>query len=66
MTPEQAAAHLFRRLSGVDAQALDVLVKTIVDQRRLQTLGGIPPAYNDQAWENVRLPGGPDPEYRGI
>lgn len=66
MTLQEATSHLLRRLSGVDAQALDVLLKTIVDQRRLQTLGGIPPAFNDQRWENVRLPGGPDPEYRGI
>lgn len=66
MTPEQAAAHLFRRLSGVDAKAVDVLVKTIVDLRRLQTLGGERPPYNDRTWRNRRLPGGPDPEYRGI
>lgn len=66
MTLEQATKHLFRRLSGVDAEALDVLVKTIVDLRRLQTLGGEPPPYNDTTWRNRKLPGGPDPEYRGI
>jgi hypothetical protein len=66
VTLEQATKHLFSRLSGVDAEALDVLVKTIVDLRRLQTLGGERPPYNDTTWTNRKLPGGPDPEYRGI
>jgi hypothetical protein len=66
VTLEEATKHLFGRLSGVDAEALDVLVKTIVDLRRLQTLGGERPPYNDTTWRNRRLPGGPDPEYRGI
>jgi hypothetical protein len=66
VTPQEAASHLLRRLSGEDAEALDVLLKTIVALKRLQTLGGPPPPFNDQAWENVRLPGGPEPEYRGI
>lgn len=65
MTPEEAAAHLFRRLSGADAEALDVLVKTIVDLKRLQTLGGPPPPFNDQAWKNRTLPGGVHPDYQG-
>jgi len=66
MTPDQAAAHLFRRLSGVDAQALDVLVSTIVELKKRRTLGGPPPAFNARSWENRVLPVGPDPEYRGI
>lgn len=66
MTPEAAAAHLFRRLSGVDAEALDVLVKRIVDLTRRRTLGGPPPAFNADEWANRKLPDGPDPEYRGL
>jgi hypothetical protein len=66
VTLEQATAHLFRRLSGVDAEALDVLVKTIVDLKRRRTLGGVPPAFNADEWRNRKLPDGPDPEYRGL
>lgn len=66
MTAEEAAAHLFRRLSGVDAEALDVLVKAIVDLKRRRTLGGVPPVFNADEWANRKLPDGPDPEYRGL
>jgi hypothetical protein len=66
VTPDQAAKHLLARLSGDDAKALDVLLKALEELRGRQTVGGTPPPYNDRSWTNVDLPGGPDPEHRGL
>jgi hypothetical protein len=61
---DQATTHLLHRLAGVDAAALDVLLHELAEMRRRRTLGGIPPAC--KPWANKQLPGGPDPEYRGL
>jgi hypothetical protein len=66
VTVDQATRHLLARLSGDDAAALDVLLREIAELRNRQTLGGIPPAFTDRTWENEQLPGGPDPEHRGL
>lgn len=79
MTLDQASRHLLG-LAGSDGAAARIVVdalageqeltaaltKQIAGMRELQTLGGEPPPFNDSTWRNRRLPGGPDPEYRGI
>ena len=66
MTVDEAARLLLARLKGDDAAALGVLLRLIKELRDRQTLGGIPPGFNDRVWKNQTVPGGPDPEYRGI
>jgi hypothetical protein len=80
MTPPQAVQHLRRNLVGSDRAALDIvladlewqtdlaeqLAAQVAAHRHLQTLGGPPPAYNDQTWKNKRLPGGVHADYRGL
>jgi hypothetical protein len=70
VTVDQATRHL-QHLAGNDRIAAQLVLEELAwlraeleQTRRLQTLGGPPPAYTE-TWENRKIAAGAHPDYRG-
>ena len=65
MTADHTSPTVAEQAAQVFADEVALLRDELDDYKSRVTRGGPPPKC-DPNWANQQLPGGPDPEYRGI